>query len=110
VPDTLIVPVALEEVGWELIQSEKKVNTAENNPNIHQGKYKLIVWDYLTSDRNWFLCDSRFMKMFLTWFDRVPLEFKMEEDFDTLVAKFRAYMRFSMGWSDWVWLFGHEVP
>lgn len=109
VPDTLLVPVDLEETAWELIESEGKVNTNENNPNIHYGKYKLIVWDYLEDSNNWFLIDSRYAALFLNWFDRVPLEFAMEEDFDTLVAKFRAYMRYNAGWSDWVWIYGHEV-
>lgn len=109
VPDTLIVPVALEDAAWSLIQSEKKINTADNNPNIHQGKYKLIVWDELDSDDNWFMLDSKYAKMFLNWFDRIPLEFDMTEEFDTLVAKFRAYMRYDCGWSDWVWIYGNEV-
>lgn len=108
VPDTLLVPVALEETGWQLIESAKKIDTAENNPNIHYGKYKLIVWDYLDSDDNWFLIDSRYAALFLNWFNRVPLEFAMEEDFDTLVAKFRGYMRFAAGWSDWIWIYGNE--
>lgn len=109
VPDTLIIPPDLEETAWELIKSEKKVDTAENNPNIHQGKYTLIVWDYLEDSSNWFMVDSNYAKMFLNWFDRVPIEFAMEEEFDTLVAKFRAYMRYSFGWSDWVWIYGSEV-
>ncbi len=109
VPDTLLVPVALEETAWELIESAKKIDTAENNPNIHYGKYKLIVWDYLTDDSNWFLLDSRYARLFLNWFDRIPLEFAMEEDFDTFVAKYRAYMRYESGWSDWIWIYGHEV-
>ena len=112
VPDTLLVPTALEEVAWELIASEKKVNTAENNPNIHSGRYRLIVWDYLegTTVENspWFLIDSRYANMFLNWFDRIPLEFAMEEEFDTLVAKFRAYMRYDSGWSDWIWVYGSD--
>lgn len=107
-PDTLLVPPAMEEDAWELIQSELKVDTADNNPNIHYGKYKLIVWDYLDDDK-WFLIDSRYAKMFLNWYDRIPIEFAMEEDFDTLVAKFRAYMRFAAGWSDWVWVYGNQV-
>ena len=112
VPDTLLVPVALEEKAWELIASDKKVDTAENNPNIHSGRYRLIVWDYLNgndeSDSPWFLIDSRYSSMFLNWFDRIPLEFAMEEEFDTLVAKFRAYMRYESGWSDWVWIHGND--
>ncbi len=112
VPDTLLVPIALEEMGWELIESEKKINTADNNPNIHYGKYKLIVWDYLNGDTEanspWFLIDSNYAKMFLTWFDREPLEFGMEEDFDTFAAKFRAYMRYADGFSDWIWIYGQD--
>lgn len=108
-PDTLLVPVGLEEMAWELNQSEKKIETADNDPNIHKGKYNLIVWDELEDNGNWFLIDSTYMKMFLTWFDRVPLEFAMEEDFDTLVAKFRAYMRYAASVSDWVWIFGNDV-
>lgn len=111
VPDTLIVGVGLEEIAWELVSSEKKTALGQsdniNNPNIHQGKYKLIVWDYLADDNRWFLADSRYMKRFLKWYDRVPIEFKMEEDFDTLVAKFRAYMRYACGWSDWFWVYGN---
>jgi len=107
-PDTLLVPVDLEEVAWELIQSDKKIDTADNNPNIHQGKYRLIVWDYLTNPDAWFLIDSKFSKMFLNWFDRIALEFAQEEEFDTLVAKFRAYMRYECGWSDWMWILGSD--
>lgn len=112
VPDTLLVPVSLEEQAWELIASDKKVDTAENNPNIHQGRYRLIVWDLLegtnVANSPWFLIDSRYSQLFLNWFDRIPLEFAMEEEFDTLVAKFRAYMRYDSGWSDWVWIYGQD--
>ncbi len=106
--DTILVPVDLEEKGWELIQSAGKVDTSDNNPNIHQGKYQMIVWDELTDPDAWFMLDTRYSKMFLNWFDRIPLEFDMEEEFDTLVAKFRAYMRFDYGWSDWVWVYGQN--
>jgi phage major head subunit gpT-like protein len=109
VPDILLVPPAQEELAWSLNQAETVINSSDKNPNIHQGRYKLIVWDELTNDDAWFLIDSRYMKMFLKWFDRVPIEFAMEEEFDTLVAKFRAYMRYDPGWSDWVWIFGNDA-
>lgn len=107
VPDTLVVGVDLEEQGWELIQSEKKIDTAENNPNIHHGRYTLVVWDYLEDDGRWFLADSRYMRRYLKWFDRIPIEFAMKEEFDELVAKYRAYMRYEAGWSDWFFIFGN---
>jgi len=113
VPDTLLVPVDLEETAWSLIEAQYVVGTraegSQTNPNIHQGRYKLIVWDYLDGagdDSPWFLIDSRYAAMFLKWYDRIPIEFAMEEDFDTLVAKFRAYMRYESGWSDWIWIHG----
>ncbi len=108
VPDTLVVHLDNHETAWELIKSEKVVDTADNNPNIHQGRYRLISWPYLQSADAWFLIDSNYSKMFLNWFDRIPIEFAMEEDFDSLVAKFRAYARWGYGWSDWVWIYGNN--
>jgi phage major head subunit gpT-like protein len=46
-PDTLTVPRDLEQTGWEIINTKGKVDTANNNANFHQGKYKLVVWDRL---------------------------------------------------------------
>jgi hypothetical protein len=108
-PDTLLVPQALEEVAWELNTSGGKIDTSDNNPNIHQGKFKLIVWPDLTNDDAWFLIDSRYSKLFLNWFDRVPVEFEMSEEFDTLVAKYRAYARHACGFSDWLWVYGNDA-
>lgn len=112
VPDTLIVGIELEEVAWELIAADKRTTLASetdniHNPNIHHGKYKLIVWDYLADDSRWFLCDSRYMQRYLKWYDRIPIEFAMAEEFDELLAKYRAYMRYSSGWSDWFWVHGN---
>ena len=112
VPDTIVCPPPLEEKVWSVIASDRKVDSSDWNPNIHQGRYKMVVWDNLTgtteSNSPWFLIDSRYSKMFLNFFDRIPIEFAMEEDFDTLIAKFRAYMRYGLGWSDWVWVFGQD--
>lgn len=108
-PDLLLVPRNLEETAWEIISSKGKVDTAENNANFHFGKYKLAVWDYLTDSNNWFMIDSAMAKMFLQWFDRIPLEFFQDKSFDTLIAKFAGYARYSFGWSDWRPFFGHAV-
>ena len=45
--DTITIPRALEQTGWEIINTKGKVDTANNNANFHKGKYKLIVWDRL---------------------------------------------------------------
>ena len=51
-PDTIIIPRNLEQTGWEIINSKGKVDTANNNANFHQGKYKLVVWDRLVLHLN----------------------------------------------------------
>ena len=108
VPDTLLVPPALEEEAWMLMESDKQIHTRDNNPNIHEGRYTLMVWDELSNDDAWFLISSNYKDMFLKWYERIPLEFEMEEEFDTLVAKFRGYMRYGAGWSDWIWIMGSD--
>ena len=108
-PDLILVPRALEEVAWEIIASKGKVDSAENNANFHFGKYKLAVWDYLSDTNNWFMIDQTMMRMYLNWFDRIPLEFFQDKDFDTLISKFANYARCSYGWSDWRWVYGQQV-
>lgn len=55
----------------------------------------MITWHYLTDANAWFTIDSGLRRRHLRWYDRIPLEFDREQDFDTLIAKWRAYMRFS---------------
>jgi hypothetical protein len=109
-PDMLIVPHQLEEKAYEIINSKGKVDTAQNNANFHQGKYKLVVWpNYLTSATKWWMVDSELMKMFLLWFDREPVQFFKDRDFDSLQAKFAAYAYYSFGYSDWRWVLGENA-
>jgi phage major head subunit gpT-like protein len=107
--DTLLVPPALEETAWEIISASGKLGTADNDPNFSKGKYRVIVWDYLTDSNNWFAIDSRMAKMYLKWFNRMPVEFNKDKDFDTYVSKWSVYTRYSYGFSDWPWIYGHNV-
>jgi len=107
--DTLLVPPALEEQAWEIVNATGKMDTADNNPNFNKGKYKIIVWDYLTDSNNWFALDSKMMKMYLKWFNRIPTEFNKDKDFDTYISKWSTYCRYSYGFSDWTWIYGHNV-
>jgi phage major head subunit gpT-like protein len=105
-PDTLIVPPELEEQAWKIVQTPSiyEPGSANLTGNFHRSRYNVVVWDFLTDSTRWFLADSRLMKRFLKWYDRIPLEFGQTEDFDTMVAKFRAYMRFSLRYSNWRWI------
>jgi len=107
--DMILCTINKEEVAWEVINSKGKVDTANNNRNFHEGRYKLAVWDKLTDSDNWFMLDSKLCKMFLLWWDRVKPGIKQDSDTDTLVAKWYEYFRCSAGWADWRQVYGHNV-
>lgn len=107
--DLIICTVSNEETAWEIINSRGKVNTANNNRNFHEGRYKLAVWDRLTDSNNWFMCDSKLMKMFFVWWDRVKPEFNYDRDFDTYMAKWSVYSRYNVDAYDWRPIYGHNV-
>lgn len=109
-PDLLLVPPELEETAWKIVQTPSIYESGSANltGGFHRNRYSVITWDYLTDANRWFFIDSRLMKRFLKWYDRVPIEFGQQEDFDTYVARFRAYMRFSYGWSNWRWVSVNE--
>ncbi|MHC4179979.1 MAG: Mu-like prophage major head subunit gpT family protein [Planctomycetota bacterium] len=109
IPDELVFPPNLYEEAYEIINASGKVDTDLNNPNVHQGQYTGIEWNYLTDTNNWFMCDSRMRKMMLHWTDRTGLEFASIEDFDTLIRKYRAYMRYGNAHTDWRFVYGHQV-
>jgi phage major head subunit gpT-like protein len=109
VPDLLIIPPALESQAAQLAQSELDPESGNNAINPATNRFSYLVWHYLTDANNWFLVDRRRMSQFLNWFDRVPLEFAAEPDFDTLQRKYRAYMRYSFGYDDARFCYGHSV-
>ena len=108
-PNELWYPKELYEVAEEIIESEGKIDTANNNVNVHKGVYDGYDWLYMTDTNNWFMCDGAQRKMCLQWVDRIPIEFGFAEDLDTLVAKWRGYMRYSNAWIDWRWVLGASV-
>jgi len=109
VPDMLLVPIELEDTAFRIVQSAQVAGGADNDMNFLRGRFQIVSWELLTNAKDWWLIDSRMMKQFLLWFARIPLEFAQEKEFDTMLAKFRAYMRYSYGWSDWRWIYGQDV-
>jgi len=107
--DTILCTINNEETAYEIINSTGKVDSADNNPNFHKGRYSLAVWDRLTDSNNWFMVDSRLAKMFLLWWDRVKDGIKQDTDTNTLVAKWYVYERYSAGWADFRPIYGHNV-
>lgn len=107
-PDELLVPPELEDTALELVRSVQDPESANNAINPQAGRFRVMTWHYLTDANAWFMMDSGRRRMHLKWYDRIALEFAREQDFDTLVSKFRAYMRFSLGWTDWRWVYGNN--
>ena len=108
-PDELWIPPDLFEVAFEIVASMGKVDTAENNRNVHQGAYTIHEWNYMTDTNNWFLTDSAFRKQSVFWVDQVRAEFAFAEDLDTLIGKWRLYERRSLAHTDWRWALGAQV-
>jgi len=108
-PDEILFPEDLYEVAFEINSSMGKVDSAENNRNVHFGRYKMMEWPRLNDANNWFLMDSALRRESLKWFDSVPVEFAFAEDMDTLVAKWRLYMVYGNGHVDWRWIVGANV-
>jgi hypothetical protein len=56
------------------------------------------------------MIDSALAGIHLLWLDRVGVEFAMDPASEySLKARYRGYMRYAYGWSDFRWIFGHEV-
>ena len=108
-PNKIVVPIDLQDRAIEIVQSQKQPDTANNNKNPQDGRYTLVDWEYLSDTNNWFMVDDRKMKEWAVWFNRVPLEFGQAEEFDTFVAKWRAYCRYSTGIFNWRFIAGASV-
>jgi phage major head subunit gpT-like protein len=107
-PDLLLVPPELEDTARTLTESALDPESANNAINVNRGRFRYIVWHYLTDANAWFLIDSSAMKRYLKWIDRIPLEFGRDEDFETFIVKWRAYMRYSYGFTHWNWAIGEN--
>ena len=109
VPDMLIGGIDLDGAFQEVIESKWKVDTANNNVNVHQGKYTAVTDVRITDSDNWGLIDKELMKQFLIWQNVDPIEFNKAENFDGFVAKYNVYTFYGFGATGWEWILGSEV-
>ena len=109
--DRLIVPPALEATAREIVNAMAKPGTANNDANALAGRELAIVSSpWLSSAVDWFMVDSRQAPMHLLWYWRVRPEVELDPASNfNLEAKYRGYMRFSYGWDDPRWIYGHNV-
>jgi len=110
--DTLIVPDALARTAYEIVGTDKGLYSAEGTVNVQKGRWNVIVYKLLddTDSNNWYIADSRAMKRFLKWIDRVPMQTSSEfKEFDTFALKYSIYGRWGWGFTNWRWLMGFQV-
>lgn len=104
-PDTLLVPTALEYTARVILESTQVVGNGNNDINPVKGALNLVVWPYLTSSTAWFVLDSKAHE--LNFFNRKDDGVKGPVfDFDNEAAKWKAVCRFSVGFSDWIGVYG----
>lgn len=112
-PNKLVVPPALRKRALEILRSDKKSGSADNDINVYNGGFqeyygtmKLIVWDYLGaaaggSDTAFYLFDDAQHKLMWQWAEKANVSRDESIGFknDTIYYKGRNY--FSYGWGDW---------
>ena len=106
-PKMLIVPTALVYDAQRILESTLQSGTANNDVNALRSMSiipEVVVNNYLTDSDAWFIRTNA--PSGLCWFDREPVQFSKDEDFDTDNAKAKAYMRFVPFWGDWRGLYG----
>lgn len=108
IPRKLILPINLQFEGARILKSALQNDTANNAINAlkSMGAFPdgTAINHYLTDPDAWFTRTNAPRGM--TWFDRVKTEFAEDGDFDTGNWKYKGYMRFSAGASDFRGLFG----
>lgn len=107
-PKWLIVPPDIKMTARELLGSEFKPYTANNEINalIEEG-LDYMVSHYLTDLDSWFLLAGK-GDHDLNFFTRQPVRFQNGDDFDTGDAKFKAFQRFSVGAGEWRGIWGSQ--
>lgn len=107
-PQKLIVPPALAFESHRILKSELQSNSAQNDINAVRSMGLLpqgvVVNHYLTDTDAWFVKTDCPRGMIM--YERTPAKFAQDQDFDTSNAKYKAYHRYSVGWTDWRGVYG----
>lgn len=109
IPSMLMVPDGLEQTAWEIVRSQLKPGSANNDANMYSGMFQLLVWSFLTDANNWFLIDQMLMGTNLFWYMRSGLETYGDGDLFTGKRRIGGYYRKSNGFVDWRWVYGMNV-
>ena len=107
-PRKMIIPPALMFVAKRLLDTELRVQTADNDINALKQMGAIpegyTVNHFLTDPNGWFLCTD--VPNGMKHFERMPLANSMDGDFDTGNVRYKARERYSFGWSDPLGMWG----
>lgn len=105
-PTRLVIPYQTKWIAREILGSSQKPYTANNEINpLMDEDLKYFVSHFLTDTDSWFLLSEKAYHS-LTFMWRTNPKFDNADDFDTGDAKFKAFMRFAVGVSDWRGVYG----
>jgi phage major head subunit gpT-like protein len=118
-PDLILVPDALysstcEALGYDPetgADSSMDPESANRKINSMYKRFKVLshrlLDDYDTN--NWFMIDSKKMKQYLMWINRIAPEIETTRDFETKQFKQSIYTVWGHGFTDWRWIYGCNV-
>ncbi len=107
-PRKMVVPPALMFVAKRLLDTELRVQTADNDINALKQMGAIpegyTVNHFLTDSNGWYLITD--VPNGMKHFERMPLANSMDGDFDTGNVRYKARERYSFGWSDPLGMWG----
>lgn len=103
-PRKLIIPVGLMFEAMRVLQSTGQVGNSNNDINALKAAGVFpggaVVNHYLTDPDAFFIRTNIPADQGLKLFQRTELDFDQDSDFDTYNLKYKAYERYSVGWTD----------
>lgn len=108
-PQQLLVPVELDFEANKIMKTEYEVGTANNTVNVVRSRFPMgvMVCHWVDADPDaWFIKTDA--EDGLIHFERSPVTFQSENDFDTRNAKFVGHWRGSFGWANARAIYGSQ--
>ncbi len=117
-PDTIFVPITQMDAAFEAVgdnnagvKSMLDPDSANHKINAQFGRFRVVplyrLDDYLT--QSWFMADSKMLKRYAVWLERVKPATKTTVDFETFSAKWSVRARFGAAILDWRPIYGHYL-
>lgn len=104
----LLIPIQLQFEAERILKNPQRPDTADRDINAmySRGSFPrgIYINNFLSSSTSWFVCTN--CPNSTRYFERAPMLFSDDNDFDTDNMKFKVKERYSFGWSDWRGVFG----